>query len=164
MPNLSARTVFPWKSTLYRRVYTHAAPRNTVSVMSEALRGRNALYETNSVSCRIARSELGCGCRTDVFGGRSARRSGAESDAAASGGAKSDEGFYPGWNLGTRFEGSTSGDGSVYNLGFGGGYNFSHHFGVSLGIPYYFVGAPSAVKAKDPQAVSGRVWETSVRT
>ncbi len=76
-------------------------------------------------------------------------------NAAASGGAKSDEGFYPGWNLGTRFEGSTSGDGSVYNMGFGGGYNFSHHFGVSLGIPYYFVGTPSAVKAKDPQAVSG---------
>jgi len=75
--------------------------------------------------------------------------------AAASGVAKSDEGFYPGWNLGTRFEGSSSGDGSVYDLGFGGGYNFSHHFGVSLGIPYYFVGTPSAVKAKDPQAVSG---------
>jgi hypothetical protein len=76
-------------------------------------------------------------------------------NAAASGAAKSDEGFYPGWSLGTRFEGSTSSDGSVYDLGFGGGYNFSHHFGVSLGIPYYFVGTPSAVKAKDPQAVSG---------
>src|SRR6266446_3248017 len=76
-------------------------------------------------------------------------------NAAASGGAKSDEGFYPGWNLGTRFEGSTSGDGSVYNLGFGGGYNFSHHFGVSLGIPYYFVGTPSTIQAKNQQAVSG---------
>jgi len=76
-------------------------------------------------------------------------------NAAASGAAKSDEGFYPGWSLGTRFEGSTSGDGSVYDLGFGGGYNFSHHFGVSLGIPYYFVGTPSAVKTKNPQAVSG---------
>src|SRR5712664_123193 len=80
MPNLSARTVFLWKSTFYRRVYTHAPPRHTVSVMSEVLRGRNALYETNSVSCRIARSELGCGCRTAVFSGRSARRSGAESE------------------------------------------------------------------------------------
>ena len=76
-------------------------------------------------------------------------------NAAASGRAKSDEGFYPGWTLGTRFEGSTSGDGSVYDLGFGGGYNFSHHFGVSLGIPFYFVGTPAAVKSKDPQAVSG---------
>ena len=76
-------------------------------------------------------------------------------NAAASGVAKSDEGFYPGWNFGARFEGSTSGDGSVYDLGFGGGYNFSHHFGVSLGIPYYFVGTPATVKAKDPQAVSG---------
>src|SRR5580765_7853839 len=76
-------------------------------------------------------------------------------NAAASGAAKSDEGFYPGWTLGTRFEGSTSGDGSVYDLGFGGGYNFSHHFGVSLGIPFYFVGTPSAVNSKNPQAVSG---------
>ena len=76
-------------------------------------------------------------------------------NAAASGAAKSDDGFYPGWTLGTRFEGSTSGDGSVYDLGFGGGYNFSHHFGVSLGVPYYFVGTPSAIQTKNPQAVSG---------
>ena len=76
-------------------------------------------------------------------------------NAAASGAAKSDEGFYPGWTLGTRFEGSTSGDGSVYDLGFAGGYNFSHHFGLSLGVPYYFVGTPTAVKAKNPQGVSG---------
>ncbi len=76
-------------------------------------------------------------------------------NAAGSGAAKSDEGFYPGWTLGTRFEGSTSGDGSVYDLAFGGGYNFSHHFGVSLGVPYYFVGTPTALKAKNPQAVSG---------
>jgi hypothetical protein len=76
-------------------------------------------------------------------------------NAAASGAAKSDEGFYPGWSLGTRFEGSTSGDGSVFDLGFGGGYNFSHHFGLSLGVPYYFVGTPTAIKSKNPQAVSG---------
>ena len=76
-------------------------------------------------------------------------------NAAASGVAKSDAGFYPGWSLGTRFEGSTSGDGSVYDWAFGGGYNFSHHFGVSLGIPYYFVGTPSTVQAKNQQAVSG---------
>jgi hypothetical protein len=76
-------------------------------------------------------------------------------NAAASGAAKSDKGFYPGWNLGTRFEGSTSGDGSVYDLGFGGGYNFSHHFGMGLGIPYFFVGTPTSVKSQNPQAVSG---------
>lgn len=76
-------------------------------------------------------------------------------NAAASGAAQSNEGFYPGWNLGARFEGSTSGDGSVYDLGFGGGYNFSHHFGIGLGIPYFFVGAPTAVKSQNPQAVSG---------
>ena len=64
-------------------------------------------------------------------------------------------GFYPGWMLGTRFEGSTSGDGSVYDLAIGGGYNFSHRFGVDLGVPYFFVGTPSAVKGKNPTAVSG---------
>jgi hypothetical protein len=76
-------------------------------------------------------------------------------NAAATGVVKSDEGFYPGWSLGTRFEGSTSGDGSIYDLAFGGGYNFSHHFGVSLGVPYYFVGTPTTVKSKNSQAVSG---------
>src|SRR5258706_5620621 len=76
-------------------------------------------------------------------------------NAAATGAAKSDDGFYPGWSLGTRFEGSTSGDGSVYDLGFGGGYNFSHHFGVNLGISFYFVWTPSTMKTKNPQAVSG---------
>ena len=76
---------------------------------------------------------------------------------AASGANASQDnpGFYPGWILGTRFEGSTSGDGSVYDLGTSAGYNFSHHFGVDLGVPYYFVGTPSAIKTKDPGAVSG---------
>ena len=64
-------------------------------------------------------------------------------------------GFYPGWMLGTRLEGSTSSDGSVYDLAIGGGYNFSHRFGVDLGVPYFFVGTPSAVKGKNPTAVSG---------
>ncbi len=64
-------------------------------------------------------------------------------------------GFYPGWMLGTRFEGSTSGDGSVYDLGMGAGYNFSHRFGVDLGIPYFFVGIPTSIKGKNPTAVSG---------
>jgi hypothetical protein len=91
-----------------------------------------------------------------LFSLSAARETWAQSpNAAASGAAKSDQGFYPGWTLGTRFEGSTSGDGSVYDLGFGGGYNFSHHFGVSLGVPYYFVGTPTAIKSKNPQAVSG---------
>lgn len=74
---------------------------------------------------------------------------------AASGAAKSDSGLYPGWNMGVRFEGSTSGDGSVYEMGFGAGYNFTRHFGMGFGVPYYFVGTPSSVKSKNPQAVSG---------
>src|SRR5262249_43924208 len=68
-------------------------------------------------------------------------------NAAASGQMKTDQGFYPGWNLGTRFEGSTSNDGSVYDLGFGLGYNFTRHFGVGIGAPFYFIGTPSSIKA-----------------
>src|SRR5260221_11295592 len=71
-------------------------------------------------------------------------------NAAASGGAKSDEGFYPGWNLGTRFEGSTSGGGSGYNMGFGGGFKFSHQFCVNLGISYQLVAKPPPSKAQQP--------------
>jgi len=81
----------------------------------------------------------------------------AQSPSPAANGAvgQKNEGFYPGWTLGTSFEGSTSSDGSVYDLGAAVGYNFSHHFGVDLGVPYVFVGTPSAVKTKNPGAVSG---------
>jgi hypothetical protein len=75
---------------------------------------------------------------------------------AANGPVKQDDqGLYPGWGLGARLEGSTSSDGSVYDLGIGAGYNFSHRFGVDIGVPYFFVSTPSAVKGKNPQAVSG---------
>jgi len=106
-----------------------------------------------SVLMRVARWAVVVALFLALGGGRATFAQ--SPNAAASGAAKSDEGFYPGWNLGTRFEGSTSGDGSVFDLGFGGGYNFSHHFGVGLGIPYYFVGTPTAIKSKNPQAVSG---------
>ena len=75
--------------------------------------------------------------------------------AANASAGQNTEGFYPGWNLGVRFEGSTDSDGSVYDFAPGVGYNFSRHFGVGLGVPYYFVGTPSAVKGKNPTAVSG---------
>jgi hypothetical protein len=65
------------------------------------------------------------------------------------------EGFYPGWNLGVRFEGSHDSDGSVYDLGTGVGYNFSHHFGIGLGVPYYFVSSASTISTKNGGAVSG---------
>ena len=74
---------------------------------------------------------------------------------AANGAGQDNAGFYRGWTLGTSFEGSTSGDGSVYDLGTSAGYNFTHHFGVDLGVPYVFVGTPSAVKTKNLGAVSG---------
>jgi hypothetical protein len=68
---------------------------------------------------------------------------------------KSAEGFTPGWTLGTRFEGSFSSDGSVYDLGSALGYNFSRHFGVDAGVPLNFVGTPSSIKKNNPGAVSG---------
>jgi hypothetical protein len=75
--------------------------------------------------------------------------------AATGPAAQDNAGFYPGWMLGARFEGSTNSDGSVYDLGTGVGYNFSHRFGVDLGIPYFFVGTPISIKGKNPTAVSG---------
>ena len=65
------------------------------------------------------------------------------------------EGLYPGWGFGTRFEGSASGDGSVYDIASGVSYNFTRHFGLGLGVPYTFVGTPSSIKSKNPSAVSG---------
>lgn len=81
----------------------------------------------------------------------------AQSSNPAGRGAVSQDnaGFYPGWTLRASFEGSTSGDGSVYEISTAAGYNFSHHFGVDLSVPYFFVGAPSAVKTNNPQAVPG---------
>jgi hypothetical protein len=75
---------------------------------------------------------------------------------AANGPAKTDSGgFTPGWTLGARFEGSDSSDGFVYDLGSALGYNFSHHFGVDAGAPFYFVGTPTSIKKNNPGAVSG---------
>jgi hypothetical protein len=69
--------------------------------------------------------------------------------------AKDTGGFTPGWTLGAKFEGSYSSDGSVYDLGSALGYNFSRHFGVDAGVPFYFVGTPSSIKKNNPGAVSG---------
>jgi hypothetical protein len=80
----------------------------------------------------------------------------AQSPSPAANGAvnRDNAGFYRGWTFGTSFEGSASGDGSVYDLSTAVGYNFPHHFGIDLGVPYNFVGTPSAVKTKNPGAVS----------
>jgi hypothetical protein len=75
---------------------------------------------------------------------------------AASGPAKDNPGgFTPGWTLGSRFEGSYSTDGSVYDLGSALGFNFSRHFGIDAGVPLYFVSTPSTTKKNNPGAVSG---------
>jgi len=73
---------------------------------------------------------------------------------AATGPSKENPGgFTPGWTLGTRFEGSYSGDGGVYDWGSALGYNFSRHFGVDAGVPFYFVTTPSSTN--NPGAASG---------
>ena len=64
-------------------------------------------------------------------------------------------GFEPGWTLGTRFEGSATSDGSVYDLGTAVGRNFTRHFAMDLGVPLYFIGTPTAVKQTNTGAVSG---------
>jgi len=75
---------------------------------------------------------------------------------AASGPARENSGgFTPGWTLGTRFEGSYTSDGSVYDLGSALGYNFSRHFGIDAGVPLYFVSTPSTIKKNNSGAVSG---------
>lgn len=82
--------------------------------------------------------------------------SGQTPSAAANGpSGQSNEGFYPGWGFGLRFEGSSSGDGSVYDIATAVGYNFSRHLGVDLGVPYNFVGTPTSIQQKNARAVSG---------
>jgi hypothetical protein len=79
----------------------------------------------------------------------------APTPAATTPGPKDPGDFAPGWTLGTRFEGSSSSDGSVYDLGTALGYNFSRHFVADFGVPVYFIGTPSSVKKNNPDAVSG---------
>ena len=43
------------------------------------------------------------------------------------------------------FEGTSDGDGQVYALNPSIGYNFSRHFGMNLGVPFYFVSASSSL-------------------
>ena len=75
---------------------------------------------------------------------------------AACGPAKNNSGgFTPGMTLGAKFEGSNSSDGFVYDLGSAVGYNFSRHFGVDAGVPFYFVSTPSVIKKNNSGAVSG---------
>ena len=61
----------------------------------------------------------------------------------------------PGWTLGARFEGSSSSDGGVYDLGTAVGRNFTRHFGIDFGVPFYFIGTPSSTKQNNPGAASG---------
>ena len=62
-------------------------------------------------------------------------------------------GFTPGWTLGAKFEGSYSSDGGVYDMGSALGYNFTRHFGLDAGVPFYFVSTPSSIN--NPGGVSG---------
>lgn len=64
-------------------------------------------------------------------------------------------GFRRGLSAGIRFEGSASDYGSIYDLSSSVGYNFTHHFGVDLGVPYYFIGTPTSIRTQNTLAVSG---------
>ena len=64
-------------------------------------------------------------------------------------------GYDPGWTLGSRFEGSRSSDGSVYDVSTAAGYNFSRHFAADFGVPIFFVGTPSSIQQSNPGAASG---------
>jgi hypothetical protein len=90
-----------------------------------------------------------------LFAWASATQGQAPGPAATGSTAKSQEGFTSGWGFDMKFEGSSSGDGTITDLATGVGYNFSHHFGVDLGVPYYFIGTPSSINQKNPSAVSG---------
>src|SRR5258708_32215073 len=75
---------------------------------------------------------------------------------AASGLARENPGgFTPGLTLGAKFEGSYSSDGSVYDIGSAVGYNFSRHFGVDAGVPFYFTSTASSIKKNNTGAISG---------
>jgi hypothetical protein len=54
-----------------------------------------------------------------------------------------------------RFEGSSSSDGTVYDVGTAVGRNFTRHFGIDFGVPFYFIGTPSSTKQSNPGAASG---------
>ena len=69
--------------------------------------------------------------------------------------ANKEGGFSPGWTLGARFEGDYSSAAGVYDVGTALGYNFSRHFGLDAGVPFYFVSTPASTKQANPSAVSG---------
>lgn len=75
--------------------------------------------------------------------------------AATNPASKDAGGFSPGWTLGARFEGTYSSQAGVYDLGTALGYNFSRHFGIDAGVPFYFVTIPSSTQQSNPGAVSG---------
>jgi hypothetical protein len=75
--------------------------------------------------------------------------------AAKNPASKDSEGFSPGWTLGARFEGDYSSYAGVYDFATALGYNFSRHFGMDAGVPFYFVNTPASITRTNPGAVSG---------
>lgn len=78
-----------------------------------------------------------------------------QTPAATAPTSKNSDDFASGWTLSTRFEGSSSSDGTVSDLSSALGYNFGRSFAADFGVPVYFVGTPSSVKKNNPDAVSG---------
>jgi hypothetical protein len=75
--------------------------------------------------------------------------------AAKNPASKDSEGFSQGWTLGARFEGDYSSYAGVYDFATALGYNFSHHFAVDAGVPFYFVNTSASITGSNPGAVSG---------
>jgi len=85
-------------------------------------------------------------------------------DPAATGAAKDNPaGFTPDGRWAASSKEANSGDGGVYDFGSALGYNFSRHFGVDAGVPFYFVSTPTSIKNSNPGAASGIGVGSSLR-
>jgi len=65
------------------------------------------------------------------------------------------EGQQRGFVLSATFEGSSSRDGQVMDLNTSSGYNFNKHFGLDLGVPFYFVRTSDTVRRQSGSSSTG---------
>ena len=65
------------------------------------------------------------------------------------------EGQQRGFVLSATFEGSSSREGQVMDLNTSSGYNFNKHFGVDLGVPFYFVRPSDTIRRQNGSSSTG---------
>lgn len=65
-------------------------------------------------------------------------------------------GVVRGLTLAGRLEGSINSDGQVTDLNTSIGYNFNRHFGLDVGIPFYFNHTASTISQTSPSTASGK--------